>query len=78
MCYESPASTEAAQQTTVSYDTQRPRSHLFMVRVRLEDLGDGTTECRGQVKHVMSGEVRYFRDWETLLEHIQAILCGKI
>ena len=49
-------------------DAQRPRTHLFMVRAWLEDLGDGKTEWRGQVKHVMSGEVRYFRDWSMLLE----------
>ncbi len=52
------------------------KSHLFMVRVWLEDLGDGETEWRGQVKHVLSGEVRYFRDWATLLEHINAMLCS--
>ena len=43
------------------------RSHLFTVRLWLEDLGDGRTEWRGQVQHVLSGEVRYFRDWPTLI-----------
>ncbi len=47
-------------------DTQRPRTHIFMVRVWLEDLGDGCTEWRGQVRHVISGRVRYFRDWPSL------------
>jgi len=30
----------------------RPRSHLFMVRLWLEPLGDGQTEWRGKVQHV--------------------------
>lgn len=71
MCHEAP--TEAAQQTAIS-DTQRPRSHLFMVRVWLEDLGDGKAEWRGQVKHVLSGEVRYFREWSALVDHLIAML----
>ncbi len=55
-------------------NTQLPRTHLFMVRVWLEDLGDGKTEWRGQVKHVLSGEVRYFREWTTLADYLQAML----
>lgn len=47
------------------------KSHLFMVRVWLEDLGDGKTEWRGQVKHVLSGEVRYFREWPMLLAYLR-------
>jgi hypothetical protein len=37
-----------------------------MVRVWLEDLGDGKTEWRGKVQHVLSGQVHYFRDWPML------------
>ncbi len=55
-------------------DTQRPQTHLFLVRVWLQDLGDDKTEWRGQVKHVMSGEVRYFRSWPSLTRHLKAIL----
>ena len=73
MCDEAPASTENMQQTTVS-DTPRPRSHLFMVRVWMEDLGDGKTEWRGQVKHVTSGEVQYFREWPMLIMILQEML----
>ncbi|HET7091361.1 MAG TPA: hypothetical protein VFL17_22235 [Anaerolineae bacterium] len=61
------------KQVTLS-DAPRPRTHLFTVRVWLEDLGDGKAEWRGQVKHVMSGEVRYFREWQTLLGHLKAVL----
>jgi hypothetical protein len=45
-----------------------------MVRVWFEDLGDGKTEWRGQVKHVMSGEVRYFREWPNLVTILQEML----
>jgi hypothetical protein len=50
------------------------KSYLFMVRVWFEDLGDGKTEWRGQVKHVMSGEVRYFREWPNLVTILQEML----
>ncbi len=61
------------KQVTLS-DTQRPRTYLFMVRVWPEDLGDGKTEWRGQVKHVLSGEMRYFRDWSMLIMILQEML----
>ena len=56
--------------------TARPPhySHLFTVRLWLEDLGDGRTEWRGQVQHVLSGEARYFRDWPTVIALLQAML----
>lgn len=50
------------------------RSHLFTVRLWLEELGDGQTEWRGQVQHVLSGKTRYFRDWATLMEVVMAML----
>ncbi len=40
-------------------------SHLFTVRLWLEDLGEGQTEW-GKVQHVSSREALYFRDWPTL------------
>ena len=55
-------------------DELSSRSHLFMVRVWLEDLGDGKTEWRGKVQCVASGEVRYFRDWQTLIAYLQDTL----
>jgi hypothetical protein len=50
------------------------RSHLFMMRLWLEELGKGQTEWRGQVQHVLSGETRYFRDWTTMVEFILTTL----
>jgi hypothetical protein len=41
--------------------------HLFTVRVWLEELGAGQLEWRGEVHEVLSGERRYFRDWQTLI-----------
>jgi hypothetical protein len=57
-------------------DTAHPpsRTHLFTVRVWREDLGEGQTEWRGEVQEVVSGEMRYFRDWQTLLALLQAML----
>ncbi len=45
-------------------------SQLFTVRVWREDRGDGQSEWRGKVQHVLSGEARYFRDWQTLVAFI--------
>jgi hypothetical protein len=50
------------------------RTHLFTVRVWLEELGAGQMEWRGEVQYVVSGEVRYFRDWPTLIALVQAML----
>lgn len=50
------------------------RSHLFTVRVWREDLGEGRSEWRGKVQHVLSGEARYFRDWATLIAAFEEML----
>jgi hypothetical protein len=55
-------------------ERQQPLSHLFTVRLWQEELGNGQTEVRGKVQHVSSGEVRYFRDWPTLITFLQALL----
>jgi hypothetical protein len=52
------------------------RSHLFTVRLWLEELGDGRAEWRGQVQHVTSGETHYFREWSALLALLLAMLPG--
>lgn len=59
-------------------DTSRQHHHsyLFTVRLWLEDLGDSRAEWRGQVQHVLSGEVRYFRDWPALIALLQALLAN--
>lgn len=54
--------------------SRHPRSHLFTVRLWVEELGDGQEEVRMQVKHVLSGETRYFRDWSQAVAFITARL----
>ena len=57
-------------------ETGQPQhqSQLFTVRLWAEDLGDGRTEWRGQVQHVISGEAHYFREWPTLIAWLVAML----
>lgn len=62
---------------TLSHQTDAalpPPSHLFTVRLWLEELGHGQTEWRGQVQHVLSGKSRYFRDSTGLTECLWAML----
>jgi chemotaxis methyl-accepting protein methylase len=49
-------------------------SQLFSVRLWPEDLGDGRAEWRGQVRHLASGETRYFREWPALVAFLQDVL----
>jgi hypothetical protein len=49
-------------------------SDLFTVRVWAEALDDHTTEWRGKVQHVPSGEARYFREWRVLVEFMVRVL----
>lgn len=54
--------------------SQHSRSHLFTVCVWQEDLGEGQTEWRGQVRLVTSGDVRYFREWSALVPLLVTML----
>ena len=58
-----------------SSDQNKPTnpSEFFTVRVWREVLDDHF-EWRGKVQHGGSGEARYFRDWQTLIEFIQNTL----
>ncbi len=51
---------------------QRYRSELFTVRLWRERLDDHW-EWRGKVQHVVTGEIRYFRDWRVLLDFLQEV-----
>ncbi len=62
------------ERADVELERQPPRSHLFTVRLWLEELGNGESEWRGKVQHVTSGEVRYFRDWTMLIAFLQMLL----
>lgn len=45
-----------------------------MVRMWIEDLGEGNKDWRGKVQHVISGQVRYFRDWPMLIAILQEMI----
>jgi hypothetical protein len=55
----------------MNLDAPSPPSHLFTVRLWLEELADGGSEWRGRVQHVLSGETRYFREWAALAAFLQ-------
>lgn len=46
---------------------QKSNSHLFTIRVWIEDDADNQMQCRGKLKHIPSGEIRYFRGWTSLI-----------
>jgi hypothetical protein len=55
--------------------SQKPhRSHLFTLRLWPEAMADGQVEWRGQVRHLPSGETRYFREWPVLVAFVQNAL----
>lgn len=45
-------------------------SQLFTVRVWPEALGNGQTEVRGEVRHILTGETHYFRKWSALIIYL--------
>ena len=49
-------------------------SHLFTVRVWEEVIGTEQTELRGKVQLLTTGEVRYFREWSTLVPLLLTML----
>ncbi len=49
-------------------------SQLFTVRVWVESKHDGSTQVRVQVKHVLSGATRTFREWSQVVAFITARL----
>ena len=52
----------------------QPHSHLFTVRLWQEALGNDAYEVRMQVRHVLSGEIRYFREWLALVAYLRKIV----
>ena len=51
-------------------------THLFTVRMWQEEAneGQGQPEWRGKVQALPEGEAHYFRDWPSLVAHLQAML----
>ena len=50
------------------------RSHLFTVRVWYEQLDAEHREMRMQVRHVLSGETRFLRDWTAVTAYMMSKL----
>ncbi len=65
-----------SQRLPIQGNSKLAHSQLFTVRIWQEDLGQGHYEWRGKVRHVTSGEVRYFRDWAMLIAYMQEMLGG--
>lgn len=49
-------------------------SQLFTIRVWLETDADNQRQWRGKLRHVPSGEIRYFRGWAALIPLILDML----
>ena len=45
-------------------------SHLFTLRLWPDPQPDGGMAWRGKVTHVLTGETRYFREWQALLDFL--------
>ena len=50
------------------------QSESFTIRIWSERIGQGKTEWRGRIQHVLSGETHYFRDWNSLIDQVQGML----
>lgn len=50
------------------------QSHLLLLRVWPEALGEGEFEWRGRIQSLHSGEVRHFRDGQTLYRALLRII----
>ncbi len=46
---------------------------LFSLRVWSVPVGENT-EWRGRIQLIQTGHVRYFRDWDTLITHLDEML----
>ena len=53
-------------------------SHLFVLRIWQENLGEGHVEWRGKAQHMASGEAYYFREWSGLITCLQQILGNQL
>jgi len=54
--------------------TAQDNSHLFTVRVWREAVSNTEAEWRGRLQHVPSGQVYYFRNWNSLIARLLSLL----
>ncbi|MBV7338787.1 hypothetical protein KFU94_63325 [Chloroflexi bacterium TSY] len=53
---------------------QHRRTHLFTVRLWIEQIDEDCAEARGRVQHVLNGDVCYFRTWRELTTFFDRML----
>lgn len=58
-------------------ETSAVDSQLFVLRIWAEEMGDGRFEIRGQIKHIQSGEVKYYREWSSLQKFLMRRLLSE-
>lgn len=58
----------------MSTPTSNYQLHFFTLRLWQEGHDRDTNVWRGEVKNTTTGEVRYFRDWNTLVHLIPSLL----
>jgi len=46
-------------------------SQLFTIRVWYDEQSPGVRELRVQLKHVLTGDTHYFRDWSAILTYVE-------
>ena len=61
-------------ENTAVVDTAVAHTQVFIVRIWHEAQGTGEREVRIQIRHVLTGETRYFLEWPALT----AYLAGKL
>jgi hypothetical protein len=54
--------------------THKNQTHFFTLRLWAERVTCEKSEIRFKVQHVLSGEVRYFRDWSMLIAYVMSIV----
>ncbi len=58
----------------MSEQPERFTSELFTLRLWNEPLGRGQSEWRGEIKNLASGETRYFRYWDEVVDLLREML----
>lgn len=54
--------------------THSPPANLFTIRLWRESINKDQEEWRGEIKHLYTQEVRYFRRWDELAELVPEML----
>ncbi len=54
--------------------SRSPPVTLFTLRFWREEIAQGQSEWRGEVKNLASSEIRYFREWSDLTHLIEQML----